>query len=143
MSDPSPTPAMPVPLTASAMPTDFRAGLVLFLMLEAGTYATLAACGPCRSDHPELLAWWGVLVAISAAIILGAIGLWLAGSRSRRFGWIILLAVGWLVVVTARLVPSFVLGGQGVPILLTIYVGQLTFGLMVPAAVRERRKAPA
>jgi O-antigen ligase len=123
------------------MPVDFRMGLAVFVLLELGAWLTLAYVKEPWFRHPSFAAWRNGFFGATAVILAGVVVLWLAGSRSRRFGWIILLAVIWLLVLAVRLVPLFMLGGASVPALLTIFVGQLTFGLMVPAAANERRRA--
>jgi uncharacterized membrane protein len=122
------------------MPTDFRMGVVVFALLELVTWLTLAYVKEPWFRHPTFAAWRNGFFGATAALLVGVVALWLTGSRSQRFGWIILVSIVWLVVMAVRLVPLFVLGGASVPTLLTIFVGQFAFGLMVPASSNERRR---
>lgn len=115
-------------------------GVFLFLLLEAATYVVLWMARASWLEPPELAVWRYALVTVSIVVLGAVVGLWLAGSRNGRSGWILLLAVVWLVVVVGRVVPLFMLGGRSTPTLLTMYVGQLAVGLMLPAAIREHRK---
>jgi len=137
----------PLPSSGSSQPpsapADVRVGLVFFALLELGTYVTLARATDATPAQPPPGFWRGGFLAATVTIIAGLVVLWWAGRRGRRLGWIVILAVFWLVVLTGRLIPLFVIGGSSVPVLLTIYVGQLMFGLLVPVALHERRKTAA
>lgn len=125
------------------MPIDFRAGLAFFLLLEIGVYAALAASDESWFNQPGRKAWENVFIECSAVIVAGVIGLWLASSRSQRYGWLALTAVGWLVIWLGRLLPLVIVAGSAIPVLLTLFVGQFAFGLMVPLAANATRKTVA
>lgn len=120
-------------------PIDLRMGLAFFLLLEIGTYTVLATTKTPWFGEPKLALWRNLALAASGVVAAGIVGIWLAGSRSKRAVWPIALAIVWLIVLTARQVPFFFIAMGSAPILLTLYVGQLAFGLMVLAAANERR----
>ncbi len=125
------------------MPTDFRAGLLVFALLEIGTYLMLLRAEGSWFGRPNMEAWQSGFVAATVPILGGLVLLWRAGSRGTRPGRIMIFSILWLVVLTVRLVPLFMVGGSSVPVLLTLFAGQLTFALIVPAVADERRKAAA
>ena len=125
------------------MPGDFGVGLAAFVLFELGMYLTVGLTGEPWFTDPKLALWRNIFLAASAVILTATVVLWIAGSRSRRSGLLVALSVVWLVVLTGRLATFFLIAGSSAPILLTLFVGQLAFGLMAPAAIRERRKAAA
>ncbi len=125
------------------MPIDFRAGLACFFLLEIGVYAALAASDESWFNQPGRKVWENAFAECSVVIVAGVIGLWVASGRSRRYGWLALTAVGWLVIWLGRLLPMGIVAGSATPVLLTLYVGQFAFGLMVPLAANASRKTAA
>jgi hypothetical protein len=123
------------------MPGDYRMGLALFVVLELGVYWALARSDTPWFRHEAFAAWRNAFLAMTGVLWIGVLVLWLAGRRSRRFGWMTFLSIVWLVVLVGRIVPAFLIAGSALPAFVTIFIGQLGCGLMIPAAVRERRKA--
>lgn len=126
---------------STGMPTDYRAGLLFFGLLELATYVTLATAKTPWFYEPKLVGWRNALIVVTTGVLLAAAWLWWMGPKTKRFGWLLFLAVAWLIVLTGRLVPMFVVAMHSAPVLVTIFVGQLAFGFLLPAAIRERRKA--
>ncbi|MBN1343653.1 MAG: hypothetical protein JXQ73_13275 [Phycisphaerae bacterium] len=125
------------------MPADYRMGLVLFVLLELGIYWAMAKSDAPWFHNEAFAPWRNAFLAATAVLWLGIVSLWVAGRRSRRFGWLILLSIVWLLVLAGRIVPAFLIAASALPAFLTIFIGQLGCALMIPAALRERRKAVA
>ncbi len=136
-------PTAPVAATAAPphiVPADYRMGVGLFLLLELVVYATLALTEQTHLGRPEAAVWRNATLTVSVIIVVIGVGLWVMGARRVRFGRTVLLCVVWLILLTGRLVPLFVVAGSALPTVLTVYVGQLGVGLIVPASARERRR---
>lgn len=61
-------------IVPSVLSIDYRMGLVLFGLLELGTYAILAAADPPWFSRPETAIWRNVLLAVSVVIWLMVAG---------------------------------------------------------------------
>jgi hypothetical protein len=133
------------PKTASqlvpALSSDYRLGIIFLLLLEVVVViALLEAKEPWFTRSPSR----GVLAGMifGSLLLWGvAVGLRLLGRSRPQFGWTVALCVVWLIVLLGRLACVFLLADSTVPVVMTVFVGEVACVMMVLAAANERRKA--
>jgi hypothetical protein len=128
---------------APGRPADFRAGLLFFALLEVVAWVFLSRVSEPWGGQPAFSPWRNGFLAATTLVVLGVAFLWRAGGRSSWHGLILAIAIFWLLIVAARLVPLWVIGESSVPAFLALFSLQLAFGLMVIAAAGDIRKAVA
>ncbi len=127
----------PVGESATGMPGDYSAGLLIFFPLELATYAALALAETTGFGQHGAAPWQIGFIGGSIVLVGLAIVLRLVRDRTIRRGWLTLVAVLWLVLLAARIVPLFLLAGSALPTVLAIFIGELAAVSMVLAAARD------